>query len=242
MVRVEKAETANNSGELISIRNAKTLRDGYMEYSLKPGEGRDEKLQLEMSFRPDAGGSARKTTLELDLEATSVDTMRYSRGGSTGNVGYHDAGAGAGVLALVGDKNKGLVALDLEGNKLVTGGDPAERELKTLKQLAADPKVRAFAKAGGLDLSKLSVSIDEVKISAAFEDKSLHTVALDLTLTDGRVTQKGEFSAHLRGDLARGLGALSMSRLEAGLASSAGWLYRPSDFPGSSDSFVRSGR
>lgn len=242
MVRVEKASNSNNSGDVIAIRNANTLREGYMEYGLTPGEGRDAKLTMEMSFRPVAGGSARKTTLELDLDAASVDTMRYGRSGSTGNVGYHDQGAGAGVLALVADRNKGLVALDLEGAKLIKGEDPTQRELKSLKQLAADPKIRAFAKAGGLDVSKLSVAIDEVKISAGFESNQLHTVALDLTLTDGRISQKGEFSAHLRGDLARGVGALSLAKIEAGVASSAGWLYRPSDFPGSRDTFERGAR
>lgn len=238
-MRVNEAKNDNNSGEVIALRDPRSLSEGYMDYNLEAGAGRNDSLKLKMSFRPDRPGAEREASLSLDLKANAFDTMRYSRGGSTGNVGYHNNGAGAGVLALVADKNKGIVALDIEAAKIVSGGDPSMKELRNLKQLAQDPKLRAFAKAGGINLDKLQVQVDDIKISAAFRDKSQHTVAIDVTLTDGRVTQKGEFSAVLRGDLARGPAALTMSRFEPGVASSAGWLYRPSDLPGSRDVFVR---
>lgn len=238
-MRVNETKKSNNSGDVIALRDPRSLSEGYMDYNLEPGKGRNESLKLKMSFRPDRPGAERETSLSLDLQANALDTMRYGRSGSTGNVGYHDAGHGAGVLALIADKNKGLVALDMEAAKLVSGGDPATKELRNLKQLAQDPKIRAFAKSGGINLDKLQVQIDEVKISAAFRENNQHTVAIDVTLSDGRVTQKGEFSAILRGDLARGPAALTLSRFEPGVASSAGWLYRPSDLPGAQDRFVR---
>jgi hypothetical protein len=239
-MRAEKVQKGNDSTSIIRLRDPRSMKEGYMEYELEPKSGRDAGLAVSMKFTPEGQGrNARSASVSLPVDAASIATMRYSKSGSTGNVGYMNNGHGAGVLAVAGDRAKGVVLIDVEAAKLISGGEPTTKELRSLKELAQDPKIKAFAKAGGIDVSKLRVSIDQVNLSAGYRDKNLHALALDLTLTDGRVTQKGEFSALLRGDLSRGLGALTLSRFEAGVASSAGWLYRPSDMPGDRDVFVR---
>ena len=99
----------------------------------------------------------------------------------------------------------------------------------SLDKLAKDPAVKAAAKKAGLSTAKLQVEVLWADTSHGFEEKSLGTLAMELRLKDGSgKSKKQTFSTYLEGTMKKGLGGLSVDKLEVGLDRSWGWFYPPS--------------
>jgi len=208
-------------------------REGFMSYSTAR---KGKALEINLNLKATTGGGyapgfdrTRVATVQGLTPRGKVDTMRYDRRGSTANVGAHNDGHGAGFVAAVAAKDRGIVLVDVRAGRFVSGKAPAERELLSLSKLLKTPAIKAAAVRAGLDPKTLTLKVSNTKLSAGFKSKDLTTLGFTASLSDATGKRhSAEFSTILSGNLAAGLDKISLGRLEHGLSSSWGWLYPPS--------------
>jgi hypothetical protein len=191
-------------------------------------------LHLELSGEKKAGGDRVQHAITLSgIQAAAVDIEVYSAHGQTGmpnsSGGGHKNAVGAGFIAAVADKAKGVVFVDVSAVDFLGGQAPAQRVLFSREDLAASPVVKAAAKKAGLDGGKLTVDVKDIWLSSGFEDKKVNTLAFEVQVTDKNgKSRKLELSTYVEGDWSKSLSKLKTAELEVGIARSWGWLYPPS--------------
>jgi hypothetical protein len=191
-------------------------------------------LDLEISGRRGVPGHVAKRIVLKDItpatdeSAEAVRVERYGTRGQNASIGYERNGVGAGYIVGIADKKHGVVLANVSVAGALAGDAPDVHTMLSPAALAHHPAVLELARKQGLAPLKLQVAVLEASFHSDFTESSLHTLALELALTEAgsrKAPRRVQMSALLEGDVREPLSRLKLHPLAAGVRVRAGFVY-----------------